>query len=58
MANLDQPEPKSHSFGIIHMEESNGGTAAGRNAFDESTIQAKMALPFLFVRMEKNNYFL
>jgi hypothetical protein len=29
------------------MEESNGGTAAGSNAFDKSTIQAKMALQLL-----------
>ena len=58
MTQLNQFKAKGNSFGIIKVKQSNGGTPTCGNAFDQSAIETKMAIPSLFTRIEEEGDFL
>ena len=54
----NQPQSIGYPFGIIEMEESDRRTPTGGNAFNQTTVEAKMAMPSLSAWLEEEDGFL
>jgi hypothetical protein len=58
VAQFNQPEAEGHAFSIIEMKKGDSSTLTCGNAFNQSAIEAKMALPSMLTRMKEEDDFL
>ncbi len=57
MAKINQPKAVGHSFRIIEMKKSDCSAPTCGNAFNQSAIEAKMAIPSLLTWIEEEDDF-
>jgi len=57
MAKINQPKAVGHSFSIIEMKKSDSSATTCGNAFNQSAIEAKMAIPSLLTWMKEGDDF-
>jgi hypothetical protein len=55
VAQINQPKAVGHSFSIVEMKKRDSRTTTGGNAFDTTTVEAKMAIPSLLTWIEEED---
>ena len=58
MAKINQPKSVGHPFSIVEVKKSDRCATTGGNAFDKTTVEAKMAIPSLLAWMKEEDDFL
>jgi hypothetical protein len=57
VAKINQAKAVGYPFSIVEMKQRDRRTATSGNAFDTTTIEAKMPLPALLARIEEEDGF-
>jgi len=57
VAQINQPKSVGHPFRIIEMKKSHSRATTCGNAFNQSAVEAKMAIPSLLTWMEEEDGF-
>ncbi len=57
MTQINQPKAVGHSFRIIEMKKSDSSATTCGHAFDQSAVEAKMAMPSLLTWIEEEDDF-
>ena len=58
VAKINQPKSVGHPFSIVEVKKSDRCATTGGNAFDKTTVEAKMAIPSLLAWMKEEDDFL
>ncbi len=58
VADVNQSKSVGHPLSLIEMKQRGSGATTRGNAFDPTTIEAKMAIPSLLTRIEEKDDFL
>jgi hypothetical protein len=58
VANINQPKPVGHTFGVIEMKKRDRSATTSSNALDTTTAEAKMAIPPLPTWIEEEDDFI